>query len=87
MPNAPNPFNPATTLRFRLDEAGWVRLLVFDVSGRLVRTVADGPHERGAFERTWRGKDDRGRPVAPGVYVARLEAKGTTATRKMVLVK
>ncbi|HMB69667.1 MAG TPA: FG-GAP-like repeat-containing protein [bacterium] len=65
---APNPFRTGTTLRFALPVAGPVTVRVFDAAGRRVRTLADGARGRGEHAVTWNGRDDRGRPVASGVY-------------------
>jgi parallel beta-helix repeat protein len=87
-PNFPNPFNPATAIQFRVPSPGSrVRLSIYDLSGRLVRTLVDD--ERGAGEHTvvWRGLDDSGRQVGSGVYFYRLEVAGATLERKMVMLK
>jgi C1A family cysteine protease len=86
-PVRPNPFNPTTTISFTLPSDGPVHLAVYDVRGRLVATLAEGEHEAGEHGLTWHGRDARGIEVGSGVYFLRLEAGGTTATRKMVLVK
>ena len=84
----PNPFNPTTAIRFEVPAGGGtVRLRVFDVSGRLVRTLVDGAVPGGMRSAAWDGCDDRGAPVASGVYFYRLEAPGYTQTRKTALVK
>jgi len=83
----PNPFNPATRIRFAVPRAGEVRLDVFDVSGRLVTNLVHGDLPAGRHEVTWSGDDRTGRPVATGVYVYRLESGGQVLTRKMTLVK
>ncbi|MDH3198005.1 MAG: T9SS type A sorting domain-containing protein [Candidatus Krumholzibacteria bacterium] len=85
--NVPNPFNPTTTIRYELDAPGAVRLEVFDVSGRLVRTLAGGTRGAGPHDATWNGTDDAGRAVASGVYYYRLTAGATTTTKRMVLLK
>jgi len=91
--NIPNPFNPATTLRFSVAEAGAVRLVIFDVNGRLVRTLVDGEVETGMHEVAWEGTDASGREVSSGMYLYRLTYAGRTpsdqgtVTRKMVLVR
>ena len=86
-PNWPNPFNPKTTLRFVLPEPARARLSVYGTDGRLVTTIAEGFYGAGPLEVTWNGRDGRGREVAPGVYLARLEAGSYSAVRKMTLVK
>ncbi len=86
--NAPNPFNPTTTIRFDLAQDAHVRLRIFDVSGRLVRTLVDAPRRAGFDQRVlWNGMDDGGRRVPSGVYVSRLEVGNRVATRKMVLMQ
>ena len=81
----PNPSNPVCTIRYELARAGRMRLAVFDVSGSLVRTVAEGWREPGAYSELWDGRRDDGTEAAPGVYLYRLEAGDFRATRKMVL--
>ena len=86
-PNYPNPFNPATTIPFTLERAGGVRLVIYDAAGRRVRTLVADSRAAGAYDVTWDARDDAGRVVATGVYFARLEAAGSTATRKLMLMK
>jgi flagellar hook assembly protein FlgD len=85
--NAPNPFNPSTTIRFTLPEASPVRLAVYDVTGALVRTLADGTYQPGAHSVVWHGLDRSGRACASGVYVYRLIAKQGVVTRRMTLLR
>jgi len=87
-PAAPNPFNPATCLRFELPQPQNVHLAVYDLTGRRVRTLLAGElRSAGRHDVTWRGCDDAGRRLASGTYVARLEAGGEVQTRLMVMVK
>jgi hypothetical protein len=87
-PNVPNPFNPVTRIAFEVARAdATIRLEVFDVQGRLVRTLVHGRREVGRQSVQWFGRDDHGRALASGVYVARLQAGGTTQTQRMVLVR
>jgi flagellar hook assembly protein FlgD len=86
-PNAPNPFNPATTIRFRLGEAGEARLTVFDPAGRLVAELFSGPASAGDHTTAWNGLDRSGREVGSGVYFYRLEAGRASWTRSMVLLR
>ncbi len=87
-PVQPNPFNPSTQLVFELPVAGPARLRVYDLSGRLVRTLVDeSAVAAGRHVATWDGRDDGGRAVAAGIYVGRLDANGLTASRRMVMVK
>jgi hypothetical protein len=64
----PNPFVSRTSIRFVLDQPGLVELWLVDPSGRRVRTIADGLLERGAHDRIWDGRDEKGRPAPAGSY-------------------
>lgn len=86
--NHPNPFNPRTVVSFEIRTAGPAELAVFDLRGRLVRTLAEGDLAAGRHEAVWDGTDQRGRALASGVYFARLrETGGAVATRKLMLVR
>ena len=84
---SPNPFNPRTTIKFDVPEAGPVRLSVFDVAGRLVRTLVDDSMPQGSHEAVWDGTDSSGREVGSGSYLARLEFGGKVETVRMGLVR
>ncbi|MEZ4388414.1 MAG: C25 family cysteine peptidase [Candidatus Krumholzibacteriia bacterium] len=83
----PNPLRGEASIAFALPRAGQVRLRVFDVRGRLVRTLLDGAADGGEGMVVWRGRDDRGRDLADGVYFCRLEHGGRTLTQKLLLVR
>jgi hypothetical protein len=86
--NYPNPFNPGTTIRYTLPEASLASLRVYDVAGRLVRTLfADRKVPAGTYEIDWDGRDEDGGEVASGVYFFRIDAGAHTFTRKGVLLK
>ena len=86
--NAPNPFNPGTTIRFELPDPGRVRLRVYDAHGRLVRTLLDEERPSGYFQVFWNGEDASGRRVGSGVYWYRVELpSGSPQTRKMVMAR
>ena len=86
--NKPNPFNPATTIEFRVPSGGGpVALRIFDTAGRLVRTVVEEFFEGGTHRRDWNGRDDTGTVVGSGTYFYRLEAPGFEETKKMLLLK
>jgi hypothetical protein len=86
-PCRPNPFNPWTGITYRLSDAGRVKLRIYDVSGRLVRTLEDGLVSEGAHELRWDGRNATGRPVASGNYFLRLDAPGFMQVRQMTLVR
>jgi len=86
--NHPNPFNPTTSIPFDVPAVGGeVTLRVFDVSGRLVKTLVDGAQTAGQKSVTWNGRSNSGHTVASGVYFYRLTAPGLEQTRTMVLLK
>lgn len=86
--NAPNPFNPSTQISFAVPDGGAnVSLRVYDLTGRLVRTLVDGPEPAGTRSVTWSGDDDRGQPVPSGTYFYRLTAPSFSEQKKMVLLK
>ncbi len=86
--NYPNPFNPKTTIEFRMPAAGAVNVEIYDVAGRVVRAVlADEEREAGEHEIMWDGTDDAGRETAAGIYFVRVEVGGDFASSKMVLLK
>jgi murein DD-endopeptidase MepM/ murein hydrolase activator NlpD len=86
-PNAPNPFNPSTTIEYTLAEPSPVRVTVFDARGALVAVLVDEPRAQGRHTARWDGRAADGSSAASGVYFFRLEAGKQTLTRKMVLLK
>ena len=73
--NVPNPFNPSTSIAFRLEQAGRGPPDDPDVAGRRVRTLVDAALGVGDHAYDWSGTDDGGRAVAAGVYVYRLQTQ------------
>lgn len=87
--NRPNPFNPETVIGFTVPGAALalVRLRVFTMDGRLVRTLVSRQLDPGYHEARWNGRGDRGEGVASGVYICRAEIGSATLTRKMALLR
>ena len=86
--NFPNPFNPSTTIQYRVPSPGSrVRLSIYDLSGRPVRILVDAYRSGGDHVAVWRGLDDHGRAAGSGVYFYRLEVGDTRLERKMVMLK
>ncbi len=83
----PNPFNPTTTVRFGLPEAGSVTLIVYDLMGREVIRLADGYREAGWQSVIWDGRDAAGREVPTGMYLARLVTPQGVKAIKLVMMK
>ncbi len=84
--NYPNPFNPSTTIPFSLNEAGFVNLSIYNITGQKVRTLVDMYHSNGSHTVTWNGFDDRGKSVAAGIYIYQLKCGDTIESRKMLLI-
>ena len=86
--NEPNPFNPATTIRYDVPAPGArVTLAIYDVHGRLIRTLVDRSEPAGSRSVTWDGRNHAGTRVASGTYFYRLKSGGTVLTRKMTLLE
>jgi spore coat protein A len=85
--NTPNPFNPTTTISYRLSEPAQVRLAVYDVTGALVRVLVSGPQPAGERSIVWDGMSNAGTKMASGVYFYRLSTPKLVETRKMILLK
>lgn len=86
--NYPNPFNPETRIQFELPRTDSVSLKIFDIQGRLVRTLLhDQFCPAGAYERIWDGRNQLGQPVSSGEYLCRLETSSVVRTQKMLLLK
>jgi hypothetical protein len=87
-PNYPNPFNPGTMIRYSLQEPARVKIRIYDVAGRLVRTLAlDSPTDAGLNEVSWNGRNDLGRDVPSGLYFVRIHASREVGTGKMLLIR
>jgi hypothetical protein len=85
--NTPNPFNPQTTISFIIGRAGHASLDVYDLRGRLVRTLVAGELETGPQHVVWNGLDNAGVRVGSGIYFYRLVTTDAVETRKMVVLK
>ncbi|OGF98398.1 MAG: hypothetical protein A2Z86_05575 [Candidatus Glassbacteria bacterium GWA2_58_10] len=87
--NYPNPFNPSTTVEYTLPQgfSDKVSLKIYDLTGRLVRSLFEGQRQSGTYSQLWDGTDEHGRRAASGVYFYRLSAGAYSDTRKMILLK
>ncbi len=85
--NFPNPFNPATSIGYHLDEAGAVTLTVYNNRGQLVRTLANAEQGAGEYQVRWDGLDEQGLPVAGGVYYYTLRCNQQMERRSMLLIR
>jgi len=83
----PNPCVKQLRVVYAVPELSWVKLCVFDVSGRLVKTVVSGRHEPGSYAMVWDGCDEHNRHVSSGIYFVRLEAGKYRAQEKAILIE
>ncbi len=86
-PNFPNPFNPETRIGFQLAENSNVKLIIYDVLGRKVRTLISEKMDAGNHIINWNGLDDSGIDAASGMYIYRIKADDFIDHRKMLLVR
>jgi hypothetical protein len=84
--SAPNPFSTATTIRLDLTRSGMTRLSIYDVGGRLVRTLENAWLPAGQYTLAWDGADDHGDAVRPGVYLSQLKIADTVLSKRLVRV-
>jgi hypothetical protein len=83
----PNPFNPKTAIAYDMPQAGYVQLAIYDVTGRVVRTLWDGGQVAGSHVAEWDGRDDGGRSVGSGIYFCVMKAEGFHAQKRLTLLK
>lgn len=86
-PNAPNPFNPSTTISFATAQPSRVKLEIFNIKGQKVRTLVDESLSVGTHRVVWDGSDDQGQGVSSGLYLYRLSAPNYMKTMKMMMLK
>lgn len=85
--NHPNPFNPITSLRYDLPEDGLVNITIYDMMGRIVKTLVNSSQTAGYKSIQWNATNDRNEPVSAGLYLYTIQAGGFRQTKKMVLLK
>lgn len=85
--NYPNPFNSTTMIEFYLPQTGKIRLDIYDITGRKIKTLIDNEQPAGQNMVLWDGTGSGGEAVASGLYFYRLRAAGTDLTKRMLLIK
>jgi hypothetical protein len=84
---APNPAHGRVSLRIETDRAGWQRLLVMDLQGRIVRNLDSADYPAGMRSVSWDGRNDSGRVVPPGRYMASLRVPGRTLETRFIILR
>jgi endonuclease/exonuclease/phosphatase family metal-dependent hydrolase len=85
--NYPNPFNPETVIEFSLPEPQHVKIEIYDISGRKIRTLVEGTIAAGVHQTVWDGKNDSGEQVGSGMYIYIMTAGSFIIAKKMMLLK
>lgn len=85
--NYPNPFNPSTVIKYQVPQNSYVKLAIYDISGRVIKTLVNGQQEAGYYSINWDGNTEAGSKVASGMYIYRIEAGSFTSVKKMLLMK
>ncbi|MBD3340453.1 MAG: T9SS type A sorting domain-containing protein [Candidatus Lokiarchaeota archaeon] len=85
--NYPNPFNPTTTITYSVPKASHVQLQIFDLTGRLVKTLYDNEQQTGMHSVIWDARDESGNVVTNGMYICRMTAGAVVKHQKMILAK
>ena len=91
--NYPNPFNPATTVEFRIENSelridhSHVSINIYNVKGQRIRSLVDGVYPTGVHNVVWNGMDDNGLSMSSGVYFYQIITNGYIATKKMIMLK
>ena len=85
--NYPNPFNPITTLRYYLPRDINVIITIYDIMGKVVKTLINSPQNTGYKSIHWNATNNAGQPVSTGVYLYTIEAGEFKQTKKMILLK
>ena len=85
--NYPNPFNPETKIQFDIAEKSHVTIVVFNLVGQKVATLANSSMDVGKYTLTWGGLNDNGTPIPSGVYFYEMNTSSYHSIKKLVLVK
>ena len=85
--NHPNPFNPITLIEYDLPDNGFVNMAVYDMTGRLVKTLLNGSKPAGYNQVLWHATNDNNEPVSAGVYTYVIQFGNSIETKKMILLK
>ena len=85
--NYPNPFNPTTTINYSINKSGKIRILIFDMLGKQVKSLVNKNTIAGNHQVLWNGKNDSGKTLPSGQYYCMIEMDGITKSRKMIFLK
>lgn len=87
MQNYPNPFNPSTTIQYKIPDASKIEINIYDMNGRLTKTIVKEHQQAGAYQVMWDGMNSSGNKVSSGVYVYTVKFGNTVSSKKMIFLK
>ncbi len=85
--NYPNPFNPSTTIQYKINKPGFVQLKIYDINGKLIKTLVKKGQNSGVYKVVWDAKNDMGINVSTGLYFYRLSFNKKVVSKKMLLIR
>jgi hypothetical protein len=85
--NYPNPFNPSTVISYSIPQAGFVKLQIYDITGKQIRSLVNTNQQPGKYDISFNGKDDYGNSLPSGIYFYTLSSEKFSETRKMLMIK
>ncbi len=85
--NFPNPFNPETTIRFKVAQAGSLTMQIYNLQGQIVKTLVNSNYSSGTYQVRWDGKNDNRELVTTGVYFCKMKIGNYQAVRRLILLK
>ena len=85
--NYPNPFNPSTTIKYNLNDNSYVNVSIYNVAGELVKTLFNGPQNKGKNSLIWNAKNNKNESVAGGLYIYSVTTENNIYSKKMMLLK
>ena len=85
--NYPNPFNPSTTIKYILNDNSYVNVAIYNVAGELVKTLFNGPQNKGKNSLIWNAKNNKNESVAGGLYIYSVTTENNIYSKKMMLLK
>jgi len=85
--NYPNPFNPSTTIKYALNNNGFVNVSIYNVKGELVKTLFNGPQNKGKNSLIWNATNNENAPMAGGLYIYSISTENSIYSKKMMLLK
>ena len=85
--NYPNPFNPSTTIEYEIPKSGNVEISVYDLSGRVIKTLLNENQQKGNFKIVWDGTNQSDQKVSSGFYVYSIKFDNAVFSKKMILIK